>query len=316
MASKRFAAMPTVSAAAVAVSLSALLAGCGGSPTKASSSSATTVAPAGGQTATGPATFPGAFGSVAAISGSSMEVQNAATGQTTVSWTSSTSFIETVKETEAALTPGMCAAVTGIHANGKLTARSVTISAPSPAGTCPDRRGAGIGAAFTRPGAAQSGSAPSGSIPSGTRTAGPGNFSFTSGKVVSASGPTLVLYGTTFSGGLGRRTGSTSTTTVPASDITVTLASATTYTEQKAVTAANLAVGDCVAATGTTDDTGAVTARTVRITSTGGQDCSSAFVGGFGGGRGSGFSGGGATAGGSGANGQTSGGSSGSGIGG
>jgi hypothetical protein len=311
MASKRFITAPTVSAAAVAVSLSALLTGCGGGSTKASSNSTTTVASPGGQAATGAGNFPGAFGSVAALSGSTMEVQNATTGQTTVSWTSTTSFVETVTETEAALTPGVCATVTATNANGKLTARSITISAPSSSGTCADRRGAGAGGVFTRPpGTPPSGSVSPSSIPGGTRSAGPGNFSLTSGKVVSASGSALVLYGTTLSGGLGRRTASSSTTTVPASDITVTLASATSYTEQKTVTAASLAVGDCVAATGTADDTGAVAARTVRITSTGGQDCSSAFVGGFGGGGG--FAGGGG-AGGAAGRGQTAGSGSGAG---
>jgi hypothetical protein len=46
-----------------------------------------------------------------------------------------------------------------------------------------------------------------------------------------------------------------------------------------------LAVGDCVTAFGTTATTGAVSASTVRITSTGGKSCSAAF-GGFGGGGG------------------------------
>ncbi len=45
---------------------------------------------------TGGGSFPGASGSVAAITGSSMEVQNQQTGQVTVSWTSSTTFSKTV----------------------------------------------------------------------------------------------------------------------------------------------------------------------------------------------------------------------------
>ena len=44
-----------------------------------------------------PANAPiGATGSVAALSTSSMEVQNASTGQTTVSWTPTTQFSRTV----------------------------------------------------------------------------------------------------------------------------------------------------------------------------------------------------------------------------
>jgi hypothetical protein len=49
-------------------------------------------------------------------------------------------------------------------------------------------------------------------------------------------------------------------------------------------------VGDCVSALGTSSSTGAITASTVRITSTGGKTCAAGFGGGFGGG---GFGGGG-----------------------
>jgi hypothetical protein len=52
-------------------------------------------------------------------------------------------------------------------------------------------------------------------------------------------------------------------------------------------------VGDCVSAFGSASSTGAVTASTVRITSTGGKTCTSGFGGaGFGGGFGGGGSGG------------------------
>src|ERR1700733_2884202 len=44
--------------------------------------------------ATGGGRFPGASGSVAAITGSSMEVQNPQTGQVTVNWTTSTAFTQ------------------------------------------------------------------------------------------------------------------------------------------------------------------------------------------------------------------------------
>ena len=47
----------------------------------------------------------GASGSVAAISGTSMEVQSQQSGQTTVNWTASTSFSQTVK-THSVLSQG------------------------------------------------------------------------------------------------------------------------------------------------------------------------------------------------------------------
>ena len=53
--------------------------------------------------------------------------------------------------------------------------------------------------------------------------------------------------------------------------------SSTTYTEKQAAASTNLAVGDCVTAAGSSDSTGAVSATTVRITSTGGQTCTTGF---------------------------------------
>ena len=54
-----------------------------------------------------------ATGSVAALSASSMEVQNANSGQTTVSWTPTTQFSKNVTETVSSLAPGDCVTATG-----------------------------------------------------------------------------------------------------------------------------------------------------------------------------------------------------------
>jgi hypothetical protein len=59
--------------------------------------------------------------------------------------------------------------------------------------------------------------------------------------------------------------------------------SSTAYSETASTAAGSLAVGDCVTAIGTADSTGAVTARSIRIASTGRQSCSNG-LGGFGGG--------------------------------
>jgi hypothetical protein len=61
--------------------------------------------------------------------------------------------------------------------------------------------------------------------------------------------------------------------------VKVTINSTTTYAEDQTAAASNLAVGDCVTAAGSTDSTGAVSASTVRITSTGGQTCTTGFGG-------------------------------------
>ena len=77
----------------------------------------------------------------------------------------------------------------------------------------------------------------------------------------------------------------------------MTTSGSTTVTATQAAAATDLAVGDCVSAFGPAASNGAVSASTVRITSTGGTSCTGGF-GGFGGG---GFGGGGGGGGGGGA---------------
>ena len=71
----------------------------------------------------------GASGSVAALNASSMEVQNASTGQTTVSWTSTTQFSKTVTEAVSSLAAGDCVTVTGTP---RRSPRPPSRPAPSP----------------------------------------------------------------------------------------------------------------------------------------------------------------------------------------
>jgi hypothetical protein len=66
--------------------------------------------------------------------------------------------------------------------------------------------------------------------------------------------------------------------------LTVTMSKSTTLSETQPTSFSALAVGDCVNAFGQTGTTGAVTAATVSIRSTGGQTCSAGFrPGAFGG---------------------------------
>ena len=249
---------------------SALLAACGGTST--SSAAPTTTTPAASSPAPGAGGgpgggfAPGASGSVASISGASMEVQNPRTGQVTVSWKPSTTFTTTVDVTASAVTAGDCVTVTGTASNGTIVARSVSVSRPSGA-TC--TRGAGLGG--RRPGAG----AFTGSRAGGRSGAFAGtNFSFAAGKVTSVSAGQLMLIGST-------TTGRSATAPRPATSSTVKVqtGSSTVYTETRRAAASALAVGDCVTANGATDSTGAVTASVVRITSTGGKACTTGFGG-------------------------------------
>lgn len=263
--------------------LAVVLGACGGGGSSATSTTTPTTGPArSGSNGSAGGGFPGATGQVAAISSASMEVQNQQTGQVTVAWTSSTTFTKTVTLSASSVAPGDCVTVVGSTSGGQLTARTVTMSQPDSSGNCTGRfGGTRAGGGFPR------GTAPSGSVPSrptGSLPAAAANFGFASGKVTSVNGATLVIFGTSSSGFRGRQSGNTSTppTTLPSSSISITLSSSTTYTETQTAAASDLAVGDCVTANGTSDSTGAIAARTVRITSTGGQSCGSGFASGGG----------------------------------
>jgi len=69
--------------------------------------------------------------------------------------------------------------------------------------------------------------------------------------------------------------------------VVVTFTSSTTFTQRAAATAADLAVGKCATAFGTADSTGAVTARSITISTPGPSGCTTGF-GRFGGAGGSG----------------------------
>jgi hypothetical protein len=265
----------------------------------------------------------GATGSVAALSGSTMEVQNASTGQTTVSWTPTTQFSKTVSETVSSLATGDCVSVTGTASKKSkttITARSITVTSPSSTGSCTGlgartgttggtgAPGGGFGfrggGSFRGSGGTTSGSRPS--FPSGG--SGSSNFrklfaslSIASGKVTAVNGSTITVSGINVSPGSFTRTSNKSSTsksskakkpTLPKTEtLKITTSSSTTLSATQTVAANALAVGDCVSAFGPAATNGSVTATTVRITSTGGGTCTGGGAGFFGGGGGGGFAG-------------------------
>lgn len=269
----------SLSAAAVALSLSLLLAACSGGSTKTSSGSASSTAPGGSSGTSGSGRmFPGTSGKVASLSRASMEVQGSS-GQKTVSWSPSTAFHRTVILTSSSLTPGDCVTVQGSTSDGKIVARTITVGSPSSSGTCASGLGGGGPVGGATAGGPGAGGAPpangnftppsgSGAGSGGSIPANAANVSFVTGKVVSVAGSSLVVNGS--------RVGKTT-----ASEQTVTLDSSTDITQNKSATWSNLAVGDCVTATGSTSSTSAVSATAVTITSTGSSTCAGGF-GGFG----------------------------------
>jgi hypothetical protein len=252
----------------IAGALVAVLAACGGGSTTPATAPSSGAAGSGG--AGGAGAPPGAFGTAAAVSPSSLEVQNPSTGQVTVNFTASTRFTNSITAALADVTVGECVAVGGSSAGaGGVTARTVTITQAGPNGC--GTTGGGFGGGRTR-----SGGAPptrgSGSGGNGGNGGNPANTARAVGSVAAVNGSTFTVHGS------GRPAGSTSA--APATDTTVTVTGSTTFTKTISATSSVLAVGDCIAAIGPTDDTGAVTATSISVSQPGPKGCALGFGGG------------------------------------
>jgi hypothetical protein len=277
----------------MAVSASVLLlslAACGGD----SGDSAAADTAQGGQAAGRPATdgpqggpgagrFPGANGLIADISGKTLQVQ-AQDSQTAVTYTDTTTFTAQVAAKLADVKVGSCVQVSPAQIGSSsgdaaaITAATVRIT-PATDGSCaPGGMGGG------RPGA----DAPSGmptdlptdlptDRPSGAPSGGPGGRGFGAfGQVTAVSASGFTLAQQAFGPGQGRDQSGETT------EVTVTVASDTTFTTTKKSSAAALAVGKCVSATGQADDTGAIAAERISVSEAVDGRCTGGF-GGFGG---------------------------------
>jgi hypothetical protein len=241
----------------------------------------------------GQAAFPGVVGTAAAISGSSLEVQNPTSGQVTVTFTASTPITDTVSVTAKDVTVGSCVTVVGKpsttgSAGSPVTATTVTISAPVK-GNCAGAGGFGGGGfgGFGGGGTGGAGASPRPSFsarprPTGSQGAfGNGAFGGANGKVTSVSATGFVVQAM-------RRTAGSGTATE--TDITVITSSASKYLKTVTASASALKVGLCITAVGTANSIGAVAARSIRVSQPGPSGCVTGFGGrgGFGGFGGSG----------------------------
>jgi hypothetical protein len=244
-----------------------------------------------------------------------MEVQNASSGQTTVSWTSTTAFSKTVSEAVSSLVVGDCISATGTaskKSKSTIAARSITVTARTSGSlSC-----AGFGRASTgngpsgtnRPGgfAPRGGGFFQGGGTSGSRPLFPGGgsgssnfpkrlaaFVVAAGKVTAVHGSSVTISGIKLSPGSFAGRGSTNSKSsskkkkpaAPKSEkLTITTSKSTTVSATQSASSSDLAVGDCVRAFGPAASNGAVTATTVRITSTGGASCTGPGGGFFAGG--------------------------------
>jgi hypothetical protein len=256
------------------------VAACGSSGTSATVAGTAAASPAAQSSSSAPtgtqAAFPGVVGTAAAVSGSSLEVQNPTSGQVTVTFSAATPITDTVTVTSKDVTVGSCVTVVGQPsatgaATRSVTATSVTISAPVK-GDCTAAGGFG---GFGRGGA---GSSPRPSFsprprPSGSRGAfGRGAFGGADGKVTAVSASGFVVQG---------RNPAAGTDT----SITVTTSATTKYLKTVTAGPSALKVGQCITAVGTANSIGAVAARSIRITQPGPNGCVSQFAGRGGSGR-------------------------------
>jgi hypothetical protein len=271
--------------------------------------------------ATTPVRPTAASGTLAALSGTSIEVQNPTSGQVTVSWSPTTTFSQTVTVPASTLAVGDCVTATGPaptsksktkSKTGTIKATTISISHPSASGACSGFGGTGLGGAgvgggtgFGGTGTGGAGGAgtfrpPSGTFPKGgsaaRRTAGAfGGVAF--GKVTSISGNVLVVVGTTpkftapAKGKTAGKTKSKTATTAKPKLVTttskVTYATSTTFSQTMPASAAALVVGQCVTALGPAGDTGAIVATTITVRPAPATGCVSfaggaGFAGGFG----------------------------------
>jgi Domain of unknown function (DUF5666) len=285
--------------AGIVVATALALAACG--PSSGSGNAGT---PAGGSTPAPTGTAgggaggqrqPGVNGLIAAVTGSTMQVQTR-TDQTAVTWNDSTTFTTSKSATLADVTVGACVTVLEPAASGSATsgagsapATSVTAASvdvrPAVNGQCAGFGGAGgpgggVGAGATPPTRAPSDTATTG--PGGGRGGADGVRRVVGGQVTAVSADTFTVQETMRPRGTDTATATATPTTAT---VTVTTNASTTYTAQRAATAADVAVGECASAQGKADDTGAVTATAISLRPATNGSCAAGF-GGRGGGRG------------------------------
>lgn len=225
--------------------------------------------PNGPQGRTGGA-MPGANGKVAAVDGSTAQVQSQMTGQLAVTWTASTTFTKQVAAKLADIQAGDCVMVeptdTGSDSSGStsttpptaVTAATVRITEKTDGSCAPAMRAGGPqdgGGPQVQQNGEGPGAAPDGAAPGDGPQQFRGFGAFGEVKAVTGNGFTVT---TTLPAGQG----SESTTT----EVTVTVTGDTTYTTTAKGTAADVKVGVCVRADGSTDSTGAVTATSIAVT--------------------------------------------------
>ena len=253
---------PIVLAGALAVVAPLVLAACGGaSSVSGAGASAATQTPRPASGTAGRGVPPAADGLIAAVDPADIQVQNPTSGQVTVRFTGTTRFTDTESTVLAAVTAGSCVVATApasvpVPRPTAITATTVVLSQATSSGCLPRPGG---GAKSARTSGVPHGSRATGSHPGRSRRA-----DTISGTVLSVIGSTITV----------REPARGSAAAMTA---TVTVTPATSYRHTVTVTKAALKVGLCATVAGSTDSTGAVTARRIALSTAGASGCSPRF---------------------------------------
>jgi len=255
------------------------LAACGStSASSNNSSSSTTANRSGGNNGAGGFARRGAAGELAQINGTSLILSATDGTDVTVDYTNTTTITQTKTGVLADVVPGSCVIATGTKdASGTVVASTVRLSQPVN-GAC----NAGLG---NRPPGASGAPNPNATpraLPRRTPAPGQPLPAFAAGRVTAVNGTSVTLQ------------------PVTGAAQTISLPTTVTVSESNVASASDLAVGDCIQATGPKDSSGKVAATALSIVPAGPSGC---FTGGRGGFGGRGFGGGGGAGAGGAANG-------------
>lgn len=240
-------------------------------------------------------------GSVTSVHGTSVQVSNQTqNSESTVTLAPTTQIDKSESASASAIAAGACVRVIGTGSASKgIAARTVVVNAATSNGCGPgnDRGGRADGGVLRfgngqRPSLRDRANGANGTRRFPRRGA-LANLAIANGPVVSVSGDKVVVKSTTFarptttstkskSKSKSRQSAKTQTSRPKATtrNVTVTLASSTTITQTVSGTAADVAVGSCVTATGTTAGAG-ITADRVNVSAPVNGACTGGFGGGF-----------------------------------
>lgn len=249
---------------------SLLLSGCSasGTTTAKPSATATSTAPAtGGAPDSATQSGSNVSGTIAAISGSTLQVQDSS-AQTAVTYSAATTITEIVAAKASAVTVGSCVSSMA-GAPGSTTATAVTTIAISTAasdGTCAMGAGGGTNGGIPPTGAP--GNRPSGAP--GT----PPNGAPTGAANGNGTPPTKPISGVVTAVTASKITVSATSQSGAKTSETIDITSGTLYTSTVAATASSLVVNKCVIGRGTAGGSGDIAATTLTVSTPGASGCS------------------------------------------